>query len=229
MGPVNTMASFMRFWSNQTAEPGAWVRLFWSALLLGVAGFMAPRPVWADSTEEPTVQNHQLALERTADSLYLSARLQVVPGPALEDALNKGIPVHFVWQAEVFQPRWYWTNKVMAQVARTVRVAYQPLTGRWRVSTAAGQPTGSGLQFALHQNHTSLSDALASAVRVSRWKLADTAALDGSGWQVAFRFALDGTLLPRPFQIGMTKPNEWDIRVVSTLPVPDALTPVVSE
>lgn len=229
MGPVNTMASFMRFCSSRVAEPGTWVRLFVGVLLVCVGWGTVWRLAWADTTEETAIPNHQVALERTTDALYLSARLQVAPGPALEEALNKGIPIHFVWQAEVFQPRWYWTNKVLAQVTRTVRVAYQPLTGRWRVSTAVGLPSGPGLQFALHQNHATLQDALASAVRVSRWKLADTAQLDGSGWQVAFRFALDLSLLPRPFQIGMAKQSEWDIRVVSNLPVPDTLTSVTPE
>lgn len=221
MEPVNTMASFMRFCSSP-GDLGAWVRVLLGVLLV-CWGCVVGRTAWADTSEEGRQPSHQLALERTSDALYLSARLQVVPGPALEEALHKGIPVHFVWQAEVFQPRWYWTNKVWSEVTRTVRVAYQPLTGRWRVST------GVGLQFALHQNHTTLQDALASAVRVSRWKLAETTALEGSGWQVAFRFALDLSLLPRPFQIGMGKQSDWDIRVVSTLPVPDTATPAVPE
>ena len=221
------MAFFMRSWKKPWLDTGrAWCRLFLAWVWLATAG-----GVWADTEEGPgpSVQAPQLALERTPDTLYLTARLPLVASPALEEALNKGIPVYFVWQADVVQPRWYWSNKVVAQVARTVRVAYQPLTGRWRVSSAPGLPSPTGLQFALHQNHTNLQDALASAVRVSRWKLTDTSLLDGAGWQVAFRFALDPSLLPRPFQIGMAKNSEWDIRVVSTLPVPDTVTPAVSE
>lgn len=223
------MAFSMRFFARRPSERADWVRALGRAGVWCLWCLLAPC-AWAEAPAGATANNpHELTLERTADALYLAARLQVTPGPALEEVLNKGIPVHFVWRAEVFQPRWYWTDKVLGETVRTVRVAYQPLTGRWRVSTATGLPGNMGLQFAFHQNHDTLQDAWASAVRVSRWKLADAAQLDGTGWEVSFRFALDLTLLPRPFQMGVTKHSDWDIRVLSTLPVPDTITPGVSE
>lgn len=176
----------------------------------------------AAQAREPEVQ--QMALQRTAEGLYLSARLALEPTPAVEDALLKGVPLYFVWQAEVMRDRWYWTDKRVASVARTWRLAYQPLTRRWRLSLsndALGDNGGAGLQYALHQNFDSLSAALAAVSRVARWRVADAGRLDdGSDERVEFSFRLDLSLLPRPFQIGMANQPEWVIEVQRRLDVP---------
>lgn len=170
----------------------------------------------------------QMGVQRTPEAVYLSARLKLVPGAAVEDALLKGVPLYFVWQADVYRPRWYWSDKRMATALRTLRLAYQPLTRRWRVSLAtdAGGVTGSGLQYALHQNFDSLGEALAGVARVSHWKVADAARLQtDEPYRVEWRFRLDLSLLPRPFQIGMSNQPEWDIGVQKVLRVPAQAEP----
>lgn len=175
----------------------------------------------AAQAREPELQ--QVALQRTSDGLYLSARLALELSPAVEDALFKGVPLYFVWQADVMRDRWYWTDKHVATVARTWRLAYQPLTRRWRLSLSndALGSSGAGLQYALHQNFDSLSAALASVGRVARWRVIDAARLEeGSDERVEFSFRLDLSLLPRPFQIGMANQPEWVINVQRSLDVP---------
>ncbi len=164
-----------------------------------------------------------LVLVRRSDGLFLSARLPVELSPAMEEVLRKGVPLHFLWQADVILSRWYWLDKTVASAARTVRLAFQPLTRRWRLSYASG--TGaSGLQYALHQNFDSLSDALASVGHVSNWKLADTVR-SGGEQRVEFSFALDLSQLPRPFQLGLFQPSGWNLSLQKTLPVPEHITP----
>lgn len=171
----------------------------------------------------------QMQLQRTAEALYLSVRLKLEPSPAVEDALFKGVPLYFAWQADVYRDRWYWTDKRVASVQRTLRLAYQPLTRRWRVSVSNdpdAQRGGAGLQYALHQNFDSLAEALAGVSRVSRWRVADTAGLkEGADHRVEFRFRLDLSLLPRPFQIGMGNQPEWMIEAQHRLDVPSRADP----
>ena len=178
-------------------------------------------------------QIRQAALHRTAEGLFLSARLTLSPSPAVEDALIKGVPLYFVWEAEVLRDRWYWTDKRVATAVRTWRLVYQPLTRRWRLSQsndAAANNSGAGLQYALHQNFDSLAAALASVGRVSRWKLADASRLDpDSDERVIWRFGLDLTLLPRPFQIGMANQPEWLIELQRRLDVPRQIEPTLHE
>lgn len=180
---------------------------------------------------EPEIR--QAALHRTAEGLFLSARLALTPSPAVEDALLKGVPLYFVWEAEVLRDRWYWTDKRVATAVRTWRLVYQPLTRRWRLSQsndAAANSSGSGLQYALHQNFDSLAAALTSVGRVALWKLADASRLDAdSDERVVWRFRLDLNLLPRPFQFGMANQPEWVIELQRRLDVPRQIEPVAPE
>ena len=45
-----------------------------------------------------------LSVAREGNELILSARLDFALSPVVEDALHKGIPVHFVAEAEVLRP-----------------------------------------------------------------------------------------------------------------------------
>ncbi|HEX5739378.1 MAG TPA: DUF4390 domain-containing protein [Hydrogenophaga sp.] len=165
-------------------------------------------------------------LLRTPEAVYLTARLNLVPGPLVEDALLRGVPLYFAWRAEVIRPRWYWTDKHVASAHRTLRLAYQPLTRRWRVSLS-NEPTeghtGAGLQYALHQNFDNLAEALAGVGRVYRWKIADGASVaddDPDDYRVEWSMRLDLSLLPRPFQIGVGNQPEWNIQREGRLVLP---------
>lgn len=194
----------------------------WGLLILASLTLILAR------AQPPQVQ--QLALQRTSDGLYMSARFDVEPHGTVQDALLKGVPLYFVWQADVLRERWYWTDKRVAGATRTLRLAYQPLTRRWRVSISTepggGTGGGAGLPYALHQNHDTLEEALAAVGRVSRWRLADAGQLEPEASHVVeFGFRLDLSLLPRPFQIGLGNQAEWSMALERELAVPAAATP----
>jgi Domain of unknown function (DUF4390) len=192
--------------------------VFW-VLVFGVLG--------AAQAQKP--QAFQLNLQRTPEALYLSGRMDIFPEQVVEEALLKSVPLYFVWQADVYRERWYWTDRRIASVTRTLRLAYQPLTRRWRVSLsndAAVNAGGAGLQYALHQNYDSLTDALAGVARVTRWKIADAARLPtDENHRVEFAFRLDLSLLPRPFQIGLGNQPGWTIEVLDRIDVPNRVEP----
>ena len=155
----------------------------------------------------------QLRVERSEDGVFLSAAVRFELPPVVEDALLKGIPMFFVVEADIYRQRWYWTDPRAASAARTMRLAYQPLTRRWRVNIASGLITNSaGLRATLNQNYDTLAEALSAIQRVAHWKIAETAEVDGDAiYKLEFSFRLDLSQLPRPFQIGMAGQREWDI------------------
>jgi len=192
--------------------------LFWVLVFGALAPAQAQKP-----------QVFQLSLQRSPEALYLSGRMEIFPDPVVEEALIKSVPLYFVWQADVYRERWYWTDRRITSVTRTLRLAYQPLTRRWRVSLsndAAVNAGGAGLQYALHQNYDSLADALAGVARVTRWKIADATRLPSDeNHRVEFAFRLDLSLLPRPFQIGLGNQPGWTIEVRDQIPVPNRVEP----
>jgi len=228
MNPVDTTVSFTPGLTSAEPSAGSRTRAFrrCAALLLVLSLLFSALPAVA---REPKAES--LALQRTSDGLYLSARLEVAPSAAVEDALLRGVPLYFVWQAEVLRDRWYWSDKRVASAQRTLRLVYQPLTRRWRVSlsnNAEAGRGGAGLSYALHQNFDDLSDALAGVSRVLRWRIAEADALTaGGGQRVELAFRLDLSLLPRPFQIGMANQPEWLVDFRRRIEVPGAIEPDV--
>lgn len=185
----------------------ACVCLFWS--------FSGPVHAQAFVTEIA-----QLRFERAGDAVLLSANVKFELPSAVEDALLKGVPVIFVAQADVFRERWYWMNRRVQSVERHMRLAYHPLTRRWRLNVSASEHTQTGLGVALNQNFETLSDALAALQRLSRWKIADVADLDlDQRHVVEFRFHLDVSQLPRPLQIGTIGQTDWDIALAARRPL----------
>lgn len=175
-------------------------------------------PAWAASTELA-----QLQVERSGESVLLSASVRFELPGAVEEALLKGIPVIFVAEADVFRERWYWTNKKVLSAQRHMRLAYQALTQRWRLNIASGPITVTGMGMALTQNFDSLADALAAVQRVSRWKIAEASELEpNQAHNVAFRFRLDVSQLPRPLQIGTLGDPDWDISTAASRAVTEA-------
>lgn len=186
------------------------LRLSWLPIWLGLALL---GPAVAGSAHAQTLQEHPtLQLERADDALWLSTQLRFEPSEAIADAVQKGIPIYFVAEVELLRERWYWSNKKIAKVRRQFRLAYQPLTRRWRLSITTGEAAEAAQGLALNQNFDTWTDALGAVRRISRWRIADAGELEaGDSYRVDFRFWLDLNQLPRPLQIGTLGQSEWSI------------------
>lgn len=169
----------------------------------------APGVARADA---PTTEISLLKLEREGDSVLLTATVKFELPAVVQDALLKGIPLFFVAEADILRERWYWSHKKVLSAERHMRLAFQPLTRRWRLNVASGLITNAGLGMALNQNFDNLHDALAAVQRISRWDIADASDINlDQRHLVDFRFRLDVLQLPRPLQIGTLGQTDWDV------------------
>jgi hypothetical protein len=158
-----------------------------------------------------------LKVERGDDGLYLSATIQFELPSVVEEALLKGVPMSFVSEADVYRDRWYWYDKRVATASRNVRLAFQPLTRRWRISVVSGTVSSPTSGIALTQNYESLSEALVAIRRIASWKIADNTDIDpGARHNIEYRFKLDLSQLPRPLQIGVAGQSDWNISAERT-------------
>jgi hypothetical protein len=196
-------AFFTRAFTSGAAEARRTSRrrvLRWCLASLLLAG--SALPGWAAGLTA-------LRADRAEDGVYLTATVSFELPPVVEDALLKGIALIFVVEADVYRERWYWTDKLVATASRSMRLAYQPLTRRWRVSM--GSEPGDAGRVALAQSYDALPEALGAIERISRWKIAESSDIDASNHFLNFRFRLDQGALPRPFQIGIAGQREWQI------------------
>ena len=195
------------------------------ALLLAVAwlwcGWLAPVPARA---EAPALDS-TLQLERSEEAVYLSATLPLELPPLMTDALHQGIAMYFVTEVEVARERWYWADQPVARAQRYLRLSYQPLTRRWRLSVSPTPFEKTGLGVVLGQNFDDLDEVLDTMQRIARWKIAEPEALSaGSRYRVQLSFRVDLSQLPRPLHIGVLGRSGWELALVrSQLIVAEAL------
>jgi predicted outer membrane lipoprotein len=174
----------------------AWVLGLWLAL--------APFSV----VQAQGVELAELQTSRADGALNLDfvARLNL-PRP-VEDALQRGVPLYFVAEAQLLRNRWYWRDERVAKVSRSWRLAYRPLSREWRVSLGG-----------LNQTFPTQAEALATVSRSGGWKLADLSQLDEKGYYVEFSYRLDTSQLPGPMQFGLGGQGDWAVGVSRTLRV----------
>lgn len=159
-------------------------------------------------------------VDRADDEIHLSAQLQFELPSNVEDALLKGIPMVFVASAEVMRERWYWYDKKISSVERQLRLAYQPLTRRWRLNVASGAGASSSVGLVLNQSFDTLAQAMVAIKRFSGWKICNVSDIDPANkYKVDFRFRLDLNQLPRPFQIGAIGQADWELEASTTAPL----------
>ena len=95
---------------------------------------------------------------------------------------------------------------------RDSRLAYQPLTRQWRLQVASEPINAAGAASSIAQTFDSLQAALDVVRRQSTWKLADASELEPDARQhVLYRFRLDMSQLPRPFQIAAGNQSDWNL------------------
>ena len=198
--PLLPLPRIPRWASQSGCRLASWLIL----LLLGAAlmTLLAPLRAQAQGVELKT-----LKVERQEGDLVLEFSTRLTLGPAIEDALRRGVPMYFTAQAAVYRNRWYWRDERLGRASRTWRLAYQPLTAKWRLSTGG-----------LSQSYASLSEALAPLTRVTGWPLLEGDRLDtGERYYVEFSFKLDNSQLPQPMQIDLG--GDWKLGVERSLRV----------
>ena len=180
----------------------------WRRVLAGVVALLAMLVTLASlPARAQGVELRTLSVARHEGDLVLEFSTRLTLGPAIEDALRRGVPMYFTAQAAVYRKRWYWRDERLSRGTRTWRLAYQPLTASWRLSTGG-----------LSRGYGSLSEALAPLTRVTGWALLDGEKLDaGERYHVDFSFKLDNSQLPQPMQIDLG--GDWKLGAERSLRV----------
>ena len=219
------MGFIMRYCSKP--EIFAATRVFLLALLL--ASSLSAK---ADGIEVKSAE-----LEVVGESLVLKANLEISLSPALDDALNKGVPLNFVTEFELKKPRWYWLDEVIVTAQQHIRLSYHALTRQFQL-TNNGQ----------YQNFSSLNEALHELGHFQEWYVAekglvaekplaaskplavDKALVDGKPtdgktplpdksplvkkrgvFLAGLRMKLDLAQLPKPLQVNALASKDWNL------------------
>ena len=180
----NMTAFFTPCWKNLlSACCGAW-------LLLA-----------AGSANAGSIEPQQVALMATDEGYALSAEFAVDLGARIEEAVARGVPLYFNLEFDLTRARWYWANEHVADRKLEYRLAYNALTRQYRMSAGG-----------LHQNFSSLAEALRVISRVAALHVIDKSAIKtGETYNAALRLSLDRSQLPKPLQVDALANRDWQV------------------
>lgn len=129
-------------------------------------------------------------LAAAEEGLLLSADFAFEFNARLSEAVANGVPLYFVVEFELTRPRWYWFDENAVSRSTQLRLSYHALSRQYRVSTGP-----------LHQNFSTLDDALDVMRRLRNWQVLErSVTLGGSRYEAAVRMRLDPAQLPKPLQ-----------------------------
>jgi hypothetical protein len=151
------------------------------------------------AADAPMVQAVSLA-ERGRD-LVLNADVSLNLNNQLEDAAERGLPLFFTVEVEINRPRWYWFDETVLSATQTWRIAHNPLTHQWRVSSGS-----------LALPVSSLSEALSVVRHVRNWRIADKDAFKpGANHEGRMRVRFDVSQLSKAFQVNALNSSDWSL------------------
>ena len=138
-------------------------------------------------------------IEQAEDGWNLDAAFDVQFSPRLEEAVNRGVPLYFVVEFELAQPRWYWFDEKPVQRSQTYRISYTPLLRQYRLTIGT-----------VYQNFTRFEEVTRVLSRLRGWHVADKGALKKDQvYQASVRMRLDTAQLPKPFQLNAIASRDW--------------------
>jgi hypothetical protein len=169
----------------------------WFSVLAAV-WLLVAAPLAADANG---IEVRKAELVSAEKGYFLEAEFDISLTHTLEEALSKGVPLYFLLEFELMQPRWYWFNDQIASSQQQYRLSFNALTRQYRVGVGA-----------LYQNFTTLHEAMGFLRNVRVGEIAGTESLTkGTSYIAGVRLRLDGSQLPRPFQVSAVGSREWSV------------------
>jgi hypothetical protein len=143
----------------------------------------------------------QAELEKIDAGWLLNANFSIALPAGLENALKKGVTLHFVTEFQLTHGRWYWFDEKAVKVERQIRLSHQPLINQYRITV--GDFTFSA---------ASLAEALRATGTVGGWSVIEAAAISPTKqYEAAVRLTLDLGKLPKPFQVDALNSKDWSL------------------
>lgn len=148
---------------------------------------------------DPEIRYAEVVLRE--DGYVVNADIELELNPRLEEAVNRGVALHFAAEFSIGTARWYWFDSSIVERRLEYRLSYHPITRSYRLSVGN-----------LHRSFDTIEEALRSMVRIRNWQIAPADRLQaGVSYNAALRFLHDTSQLPKPFQVTAIGSRDWNL------------------
>lgn len=148
-----------------------------------------------------SIEPQSASLSPDEQGMALTATFAIKLGARLEEAIERGVSLHFRLEFILSRKRWYVYDEHVAGRVVDYKLSYQALTRQYRLTQGNQQ-----------QNFDSLDETLKALSRINHLPVAARAALNaGEPHRAAVRLSLDHEKLPKPLQVDALADRDWRV------------------
>ena len=136
------------------------------------------------------------------DNFYaLNADVDIDFDDAIEEAVNKGVALHFLIEFQVVKPWKYWFDDEIVTTSNSVSLSYHALSRQYLVN------------HGMHQkSFETLYEAKDALLEISNWKVLDKSLIEkGEIYNAALLIRLDQSKLPKAIQVDAIGSDKWNL------------------
>ena len=193
------MAFFTHFYKKISLRFGLILNLTLSLFLSLLLGSLLSSPAAFAATNSILIK--QADLQLTDDYYLLNAELSINFDAEIEEAINKGVPLHFLIEFQVVSPRKYWFDDEIITTTNRVALSYHALTKQYLIKRDTHQ-----------KSFETLDEAIDELSQLSDLKVFEKTLIEKDGdYKAAVLMRLDQTKLPKAIQVDAIASEQWNI------------------
>lgn len=132
---------------------------------------------------------------------HISADFRFNLSKEVEEAVNKGVALHFLVEFVLMEPNKYWFDQEAASASLPIKLSYHALSRQYLVSFGSRQ-TG----------FSSLQEAMDEISKLRAWEIQEKNTLKKDApYYAMLRMRLDQSKLPKPIQVSAIGSEQWDL------------------
>ena len=140
-------------------------------------------------------------LTLTGEVYRLNADLVIDLNEKIEEAINKGVNVTFLYEFNLLKPRTFWFDKEVTKASTHISVSYHALSRQYLVSQNGRQTS-----------HEILSEAMIELVQLYDWKVLDKSMINpDETYDAILNVKLDQSKLPKAIQVETIGSENWNM------------------
>jgi hypothetical protein len=157
--------------------------------------------LWSASSHAASSNMHirNADLRPDGEVYSLDADLDIRFDEDVEEAVNKGVVLHFLVEFQVVSPRKYWFDDEIVTKTQNVSLSYHALTRQYLLMREGRQ-----------QSYDTLLEAKLELAEVRDWKVLEKSQIEkGESYRAALMMRLDQAKLPKAIQVNAIGAEEW--------------------
>jgi len=140
-------------------------------------------------------------LKAAGEAYMLNADLEISLGETVEEAINKGVPVEFIYEFKLVSPRAFWFDKEVVKTRTRIKVSYHALSRQYLVKQGERQTS-----------HEILREAMIELVQLYDWNVFERTLIEkGRDYQAILSMHLDDSQLPKAIQVEAIRSEDWHL------------------